>query len=69
MDTRSSRTAKKAPTDLRDAMVATRAEKIYRPADEATINKVTPILESKGLLRRGTPWRWIPFPPRAPHRH
>ncbi len=52
-DTASSRTAKKAPQALQDAIIATRADKIYGPANDATIKKVTAMLEHSGRLRKG----------------
>ena len=52
-DTRSSRTGKQAPEDTRDAIVATRQDKIYAPADETTISKVGPRLIEEGIMQPG----------------
>ena len=40
-DTRSSRTAKQAPKDVQEAIINTREQKLYKPADQATINQVS----------------------------
>jgi hypothetical protein len=52
-DTQSSRTAKQAPDEIKEAISNTRTEKIYKPADEATINGVRSDLESKGIIKPG----------------
>jgi hypothetical protein len=48
-DTTSSRTAKQAPQDLQDAIINTREDKLYKPADDATIAAVAnnPAVQAK----------------------
>jgi hypothetical protein len=52
-DTQSSRTAKQSPKDIQDAIIATRADKIYKPADDATVAKATETLSKLGKLQPG----------------
>jgi len=52
-DPSSSRSAKSGPEDLKQAIIETRQQKIYDPADAETIRRVTPILEQEGLLKPG----------------
>jgi hypothetical protein len=52
-DTQSSRTGKQAPEEIRDAIVNTRTEKLYKPADDTTIAKATKTLEENGMLQPG----------------
>ena len=52
-DTQSSRTAKQAPAEIKEAIVDTRTDKLYKPADEATIKGVTPELVAKGIIQPG----------------
>lgn len=56
-DTAGSRTAKTLDDPnhpgLREAIVRTRSEAIYGPADRATISAVTPRLEEAGIMRPG----------------
>ncbi|MEM9280722.1 MAG: hypothetical protein AAGA96_02755 [Verrucomicrobiota bacterium] len=48
-----SRTAKGANSDFVQAVIRTRNERIYEPANRATIDAVTPRLEQAGLLQPG----------------
>ena len=52
-DTRSSRTAKLAPADEQEAILNTRADKIYKPADEAIIAAVSKNPEVSQKMRSG----------------
>ena len=52
-DTQSSRTAKQAPTEVKDPIIATRTDKLYKPADQATIDKATQTLTKNGMLKPG----------------
>ena len=52
-DTQSSRTVKQGPDDIKEAITNTRKDKIYEPADKATIDKVTPELVAKGIIKEG----------------
>ncbi|NOZ66208.1 MAG: zinc-ribbon domain-containing protein [Alphaproteobacteria bacterium] len=52
-DPSSSRSAKLGPEDLKQAIIDTRQKKIYDPADQETIRRVTPTLEQEGLLKPG----------------
>ncbi|HEC00849.1 MAG TPA: zinc-ribbon domain-containing protein, partial [Sphingomonadales bacterium] len=52
-DPASSRSAKSGPEALKQAIIDTRQKKIYDPADQETIRRVTPILEQEGLLKPG----------------
>ncbi len=52
-DPSSSRSAKLGPEDLKQAIIDTRQQKIYDPADRETIRRVTPTLEQAGLLKPG----------------
>jgi MFS family permease len=52
-DTQSSRTAKQAPDDIKDAIINTRQEKIYAPADAETIKKAQITLTENGTLQPG----------------
>ncbi len=52
-DTRSSRTVKQADQDIQDAINNTRKDKIYGPADQATIDEVRPKLEEAGIIKPG----------------
>lgn len=52
-DTQSSRTAKQGPDYIKVAINNTRKDKIYGPADKATIDKVTPELVAKGIIKEG----------------
>ena len=48
-----SRTAKGADPDFQQAVIRTRNEVLYGPADNATISAVTPRLQEAGILRPG----------------
>jgi hypothetical protein len=52
-DTQSSRTAKQASDDVKDPIINTRTDKLYKPADDTTINTVTPDLIKKGIIKPG----------------
>lgn len=52
-DTQSSRTAKQAPDDVKDPIINTRQEKIYKPADNATISKAENNPEIKAMMQPG----------------
>jgi MFS family permease len=52
-DTQSSRTAKQAPDEIKDAIIDTRKEKIYKPADDATVAKAKETLKENGMLQPG----------------
>lgn len=52
-DTQASRTAKQAPDDIKEAISNTRTEKIYKPADDATISSVRADLEARGIIKPG----------------
>ncbi len=52
-DPAASRTAKLGPEGLKNAMIATRIDKIYAPADNTTFRRMTPELLASGDLRRG----------------
>ncbi|PHP68641.1 hypothetical protein CSC94_01165 [Zhengella mangrovi] len=52
-DTRSSRTAKQADPELRDAIVKTRTEEIYAPADQRTINRAGDNPEVQKMMQPG----------------
>ena len=52
-DTQSSRTAKQGTDYVKEPITNTRNEKIYKPADEATIKGVTPELVAKGIIKPG----------------
>jgi hypothetical protein len=52
-DTKSSRTAKQAEPELRDAIVKTRAEEIYAPADRQTIDKASGKPEVQSMMKPG----------------
>jgi hypothetical protein len=52
-DPATSQTAKQAPLETRDAIVNTRRDQIYAPADNETISKVAPRLIEQGLLQPG----------------
>ncbi len=52
-DPATSQTAKQAPQDVQDAMINTRRDKIYAPADNETIGRVAPELVKRGILKPG----------------
>ncbi|MBI5687213.1 MAG: hypothetical protein HZC54_19240 [Verrucomicrobia bacterium] len=52
-DTRSSRTAKQAPKDVQEAIINTREQKLYKPADQATINQVSKNPAVQKMMRPG----------------
>jgi hypothetical protein len=52
-DTRSSRTAKQAPAQVRDAIINTREDKLYAPADKATIKRVSQKPEVQAMMEPG----------------
>ena len=60
-DTQSSRTAKQAPDEVKQAIIDTREDKIYGPANEATVNKATDTLDKAGLLQEGDKVKMVGF--------
>jgi len=52
-DTASSRTAKQGDPELRDAIIKTRQEEIYAPADERTINRAAQNPEVQAMMQPG----------------
>jgi hypothetical protein len=52
-DTSSSRTLKQAPDPVKDAVINTREDKIYGPANKATVSKAEQTLSEAGLLQPG----------------
>jgi hypothetical protein len=52
-DPQSSRTAKQAPSEIQEAIINTRRDKIYGPPDAATLAVTTKRLEAEGVLQPG----------------
>lgn len=50
-DTQSSRTGKQAPDEVKNPIIDTRTDKLYKPADDATIKSVSSDLVKKGLIQ------------------